>query len=388
MNEPRLFNIAVTTWAIFAVTLISLLILRPGNSLLPLYAEASYQFWSGVLPPSDYGAGYFYLPMSQILFSPITMMSTKVGGAVAQLISLALITWAAWELTRLLVPVRTKLAFSIVLLLIISGVAGILRIIQLDALMWALTAIGASAIARQRAGAAAIAIALAFAFKPTAIVAVLLMGTVWPRVGVRLIPLVVFVLIGPFLFADSGYVVQLYNSLLDRIGGGIQHPRNFMDVGNMLNQLGVPVPFAAMLAIRASVAPATLGIAYAARRKLELPFAAFLTFAFSALYLLLFNPRTEGGGYAGLSLVAAPIAARMILIEGRRKAAIALACVCVSMGITSLTYSTMMFFGSGSSRPWAFWSPSLCWCRAAQRAVLGTCGIDARSSTGPGDYET
>src|SRR2546423_413968 len=130
VNQQRFFNSAITAWAIFALTLAGLLLRRPQNSLLPLYTEASRQFWAGVVPAREYLTGFYYLPASQILYTPIALAGFRVGGLVAQLISVALITWAAWELTRLLVPNRIKFAFAIVLLLLIPGVAGILRIVQ------------------------------------------------------------------------------------------------------------------------------------------------------------------------------------------------------------------------------------------------------------------
>jgi alpha-1,2-mannosyltransferase len=344
-NERRFFNSAIAAWIIFALILVTLLILRPHRSLLTLYATASQQFWAGVVPAKDYFTGFYYLPASQILYTPIAVAGKTASGVIAQFLSVALITSAAWELTRLLVPERTKFAFAIVLLLLMPGVAGILRIAQLDALMWALTALAASAIARERWLAAATMLALAFAIKPTGIVAALLMGAVWPRLGIRLMPLLLFVLVAPFLCAEWKYVMQLYGSLFERIGGAIQQRRNFMDMGSMVASFGWKVPFAVMLVVRTAMAFAILGIACVARQRLEPPIAAFHAFALAALYLLLFNPRTEGGGYAGLSLVAAPMAARMIVFEGRPYAAAWLAGVCLAMGIPSLNYSTQAFFG-------------------------------------------
>jgi alpha-1,2-mannosyltransferase len=347
VNERRFVRGALMAWMIFALILATLLIVKPQRSLAPLYADASRQFWSGVIPTAEYRVGFYYLPVSQILYTPIAMAGPKVGGVVAQIISLSLITWAAWELTTLLMTTRRRLAFAMILLLLIPGVAGILRVVQLDAPMWALTAVAAAAIARRRVGLAATLLALAFAIKPTAIVAAMLMGATWPRVGLRLLPLMLFALLVPFLFADWSYVARLYASLADRIHGAIQQRGHWIDIGSLLTVgMGLKVPFGVMLGIRATMAAAALGITLVAREKLERPYAAFLAFAFAALYLLLFNPRTEGGGYAGLSLVAAPFAARMLLAEGKILSAVVLVLVCIAMGITSLTHSTMAFFGS------------------------------------------
>jgi hypothetical protein len=78
---------------------------------------------------------------------------------------------------------------------------------------------------------------------------------------------------------------------------------------------------------------------------LPLPQAAFTTFALSALYLLLFNPRVEGSGYVGLALVAAPLAARAILREGQASVGALLIVVCALLGVPGLTPDTLSLLG-------------------------------------------
>jgi hypothetical protein len=171
------------------------------------------------------------------------------------------------------------------------------------------------------------------------------MGAAWPAVGLRVAPLVLAVVLLPFLFADRAFVIQLYISLGERITGAVAEPRNWNDLGNLLNYIGMPVPFVIMMIMRAAAAVPTLGLAVVAKNRLPPPLSAFSAFALAALYLLLFNPRTEGGGYAGLSLVAAPLAARMLLVESRPLAAAMLMSVCVLMGLPGLTPLTMKLFG-------------------------------------------
>jgi hypothetical protein len=342
--ERRFVDTAIWGWCIFAVILFGLMLWQPGRSLFQTYADASYQFWAGIVPPADFKTGYYYLPISQILYTPFALLGDRIGGVSLQIAGVGLTTLAAWELARLLVPDRTRFAFAIILLLIIAGVAGILRTAQLDSLMWPLTACAAAAIGRGKFWAAAGILSLAFAIKPTAIVALLLMGVTWPGVGLRLVPLVIAVIFLPVLATDWDFVRRLYVSLAERITGAVAEPRNWNDLGNLLAYVGLPVPFAIMMTVRAVAAVATLIPAWAARRRLPPPLAAFSVFALASLYLLLFNPRTEGGGYAGLSLVAAPLAARMFLLEGRAYSGALLAAVCLLMGLPGLTPGTMRLF--------------------------------------------
>jgi hypothetical protein len=100
-----------------------------------------------------------------------------------------------------------------------------------------------------------------------------------------------------------------------------------------------------MTGIRVVAALAAFAIALMARRTLPLPQAAFTTFALSALYLLLFNPRTEGSGYVGLALIAAPLAARAILQEGQASVGALLIVICTLLGVTGLTPGTLSLLG-------------------------------------------
>jgi hypothetical protein len=231
------------------------------------------------------------------------------------------------------------------LLLLIPGAAGVLRNGQFDAHMWALIMISAAQVARSRNWQAAIALAFALALKPQAIVAVLMVGATWPRVGARLLPLVLLVLALPFLCADREFVWQLYVDLIHGITIGVQQIGDWNDLAGMLQKFGLPVPYPVMTGIRVVAALAAFAIALMARRTLPLPQAAFTTFALSALYLLLFNPRTEGSGYVGLALIAAPLAARAILQEGQASVGALLIVICTLLGVTGLTPGTLSLLG-------------------------------------------
>jgi hypothetical protein len=231
------------------------------------------------------------------------------------------------------------------LLLLIPGAAGVLRNGQFDAHMWALIMIAGAEVARSRNWCAAGALALGLALKPQAIVAVLLIGATWPRVGARLLPLVLLVLALPFFCTNYDFVWKLYADFVRHISIGVQQAGPWNDFAGMLQRVGLALPYPVMTGIRAGAAFAAFAIALIARRRLPLPQAAFTVFALSALYLLLFNPRAEGSGYIGLALVAAPLAARAILQDGRPRMGALLIVICVLLGITGLTPFTLNLLG-------------------------------------------
>jgi hypothetical protein len=61
----------------------------------------------------------------------------------------------------------------------------------------------------------------------------------------------------------------------------------------------------------------------------------------TVVYLLLFNPRTEGTSYMALALVAAPISARLALLEGRPALSAVIAAIAILPGVIGLTPFTM-----------------------------------------------
>jgi hypothetical protein len=335
-------------WGAFIVIVVALALFEDGRSLIGFYADASLEFWQGVVDPDDYVHGFYYLPASQILFTPFALAGPQVGGALWRLLGFAIVTLAARRWAEVLVPKRTRLAWAGILVLIIPAGAGVFRNGQFDAPMWGLLLLAAASLARARLWEAAAALALAFALKPTAIVAVALMGAVWPMLGVRLAALLVVVLAGPFVFADPAFVAEQYRHMAGGIAGAVQTPGRFIDLAAVLEHYGIDVPFVVMMAVRTAAALATLALALAARTRLGPPQAAFMAFALAAFYLLLFNPRQEGVGYVGLALVCAPLAVRAWHAEREQGLGLALMAACVGMGATGLTPLTLRLLS-----PWA-----------------------------------
>ena len=237
------------------------------------------------------------------------------------------------------------------LVLMIPGVAGALRVGQFEAPMWALVFLSFAAIAQNHWWSAAAGLASALALKPTAIVPALLASVLWPALGLRLLPLMLIVLCAPFLFADREFVYRLYASLLERVSGATHEAGpKFKGLFNMLEFFGLVVPYSITTWVRVGAALGTLVLGWLAVRRLPKIGAAFNVFALSAIYLLLFNPRVEGLGYIALSLVVAPLAARAL--EMRASTAVPLVAVCILVAVPGLTPFTVRALG-----PWLL--PSL-----------------------------
>jgi hypothetical protein len=321
--------------ALIAIILTLSAVTGAERSVIPLYIDASLDFWAGRIPDTDYRFGYYYLPVSQILFAPFAWAGLHLGGTLWRLLAFGLLTFAVHTWSNLLFLTRKCDATALMLVLLIPGVAGALRVGQFEAPMWAFIFLGFAAIARERWWFAAVALTLALALKPTAIVPMLLAGVLWPAAGIRLLPLMLVILCIPFFFADREFVFRLYASLLDRITGATQETGlKFRGLFNMLEFFGVMVPYWVRTGVRLATALGTLGLGWVAVRRLNQTGAAFIVFALSAIYLVLFNPRVEGLDYIALSLVVAPLATRAV--EKRASAAAALIAVCMLVAVPGL----------------------------------------------------
>jgi hypothetical protein len=334
-------RLCVGLWIAYVLVISAMTLLQPLRSLTPLYQQSAIDFWIGRREPLDFGQGFYYLPASRILYSPFAFLGVAIGGLLWRLAGFGLLTLSAWRWAALLTPKVADRSFATILVLMIPASAGALRNGQFDAPVWPLMALAAAAVAVGAWWRAAALLGLALALKPTAIVAALLIGIVWPQVGFRLLPIAVVILAIPYANPQWAYVSQLYRDLLQQFLGAVANPGRKEDLANALMVIGAPIPYRAMTFLRVFAAIGMLALGLAAARRVTRIEAAFVALMLTVVYLLLFNPRTEGTSYMALALVAAPISARLALLEGRAALSAATAAIAILPGVIGLTPFTM-----------------------------------------------
>ena len=315
------------------------------RSLSPFYAAASRNFWSATPEPTNLAHGFYSLPVSRMLFTPFAAMGDRWGGLAWRGLTLALFGWQAGLWAQLLTPERRARAWALILLVLAPSAAAVIRNGQFDGPTWALMSAGAAMAARQRWWASAVLIVLAVALKPTAIVAALLFGALWLPVGVRLAPLMAAALAAPFLNANWGYVEALYRAWLDSLVGALPNHAGYNDLATSLAHLGVSISYPVMTLVRIVAALLTFLLGLSARLRLTPTWATYAVLGLAAVFLLLFNPRTEGPSYVGLGLVAAPLAAYLGLTASRRGFAVALGLLAAGPALVGLTAATRAALG-------------------------------------------
>ncbi len=94
-------------WAALIIIIITLSIMTGAErSLIPLYIIASFDFWAEKIPDTDYLFGYYYFPISQVLFSPFAWAGLHVGGILWRLLAFGLLTFAVYLWGRILARTR------------------------------------------------------------------------------------------------------------------------------------------------------------------------------------------------------------------------------------------------------------------------------------------
>jgi hypothetical protein len=131
----------------------------------------------------------------------------------------------------------------------------------------------------------------------------------------------------PFATANPHYVMAQYHACAAKLLVAALPDRAFCDIRGVFWAIGWIIPQSRLALMQVSAAAGTLGLCVLAKRWWNEPHRAVFIAAFSACYLMLFNPRTEENSYVILAgILAVPTA--MHYVDRRRfSAGAALVCI-------------------------------------------------------------
>ena len=313
-RQPAFRWAAWIFWVLIFCGITRDLVLRPlKHNTTPTYRLASGQWWAGVDPYSYHNHDAFlYLPQAAILFTPFTWGPFLLGEILWRVVTFGLFAYAIMRLQDFFLargdrnPDRTFLWLS---LLVVPCSLASLRNAQFDLPLAALFVLGAAEIASERWAIAAFWICLAVALKPLAVVPLLLFGALYwkliPRLAVGL--LVVFAL--PFLRWNPGFAAHEYYRCAQTMlwATGAHEPR-YSDLAALLSHVGIYPPDWLKTGARLVCAAGFFALGWTAVRRLSRIDAIWTVGALSAVYLMLFNPRTETCSYVFLGPFTASLA--------------------------------------------------------------------------------
>jgi hypothetical protein len=135
----------------------------------------------------------------------------------------------------------------------------------------------------------------------------------------------------PFATAPGDYVVAQYRECVTKLAMSSQPDRYreyFEDLRGLAWKLGWSMPSALALALQLLGAVGAIGLCLQIRRRWREPLAALLLYAVAAVYLMLFNPRTQPNSFVILAPAAA-LPAALLVAQRRGRAALALVALVV-----------------------------------------------------------
>lgn len=319
LPEARAVRIAVLIWIVYGLVFAAIVAVDPvKRTVTHEYRGAALGWWAGESIYGEGEGGYLYLPHAGILYTPYAVLPLRVGEPLWRLTGIALFGWSIWRLCGVFAGSRRKLWFLVATVAAIPPSLASARNGQANLAMAALMAFAAVDLGRALWMRGAGALLLTVVLKPLGLVPCLLAAGCYPR---RLVlPFAAgFVLLAAasYIHFDPGYVTQQYAEFVAKMQvarAPLVH--NYCDVQGLIRTLGFDPPKSLMTGVQAVAALLTFLVAWAAVRRYDAARGAFTCMMLAALYLLLFNPRTETNSYvliapfAGLLVAAAAVGTR------------------------------------------------------------------------------
>jgi hypothetical protein len=307
--------------ALLCVVLVVDWITAHKETILDVYRVASEHFIERQpLYALEAAMGYLYLPAFVVLYAPFYALGANFGDLLWRVLGFGVLSYAAFRQVQAIDDQRPVWLLSAGLLMALPLCAGSVRNGQANILLagacWLLVLV---ALERRRLGTLVWSM-IAVIAKPTAIITLLLVGAVRPRLVGVLVLAIALVLALPYAFAPPDYVTGLNRDFFALLGemsldrSSLFTPADFTAP---FRALGIEIPTGMAAAIRTIAALPTLtAILWFAHRG-ERRTAGLAISVVATYYMCVFNPRVEGETYA---LLAVPFGLSISLMYRREGA--------------------------------------------------------------------
>jgi hypothetical protein len=389
---PRLHPAADVHWARLAIGLWCAIVLgiaassivavsrgtpdKVPHSVSTVYWKAAHQWWRaidmyGSTQPTQEGRhGFLYLPQAATLFTPLAYLPLTLAEVLWRVINLAGVAYALWRVCGIFGGERRGLWFGLATLLALSPTLLSAQNGQCNLLILAIMALGTVAMIERRWWRAAAWLALGLAFKPHVLVLILLVAVLQPPMRLRLLVALVCVAALPWLNPDWSYVWQEHISFAHKMRvAGKPPPGTEQDLVTLVYKFGITLPDRAWTAIRLAGAGAVSLLALLATLRFERAVALFYTFSLAILYIMIFNPRTEGPTHAMMAITLAVFTVAELTARPRGLAW-ALVAACILLGTSHDLIRPTNRWMQPTLELWL--AGYLAWSILSRRSVLGT----------------
>lgn len=312
-------NAAWALWALVLLAFTGVTIARPGwRSVTPVYREASSAWLSGQVMYAQHEHAFSYPPQFAILFSPFASVPQSVGDTLWRFLQLGVYVSSIRRLAEAAQSGPRDFFFPISILALPAALASAMNGQSNMLLAGAMTHASVEVISGRRWAVAAWLI-LGLVAKPIAIVMILLLAISNPAMILWFLGGMALAAVAPLLLDSWPSVAGQYTFWYRQLTVvGVSQEHRFDDINGLLRTLNVHLPIKVSYQLRFLAAGLTPALWWVWARRLRQPDYAIALLGLSATYLMLFNPRTESNSYVILSPAIAVMAARLLLVEGRR----------------------------------------------------------------------
>jgi hypothetical protein len=334
--------IAVGLWVLFALIVGIIVAIQPDKrTVTPEYRQASEKWWAGKESPYNMSqVGYLYLPQEAILYTPFQVLPKRVGEPLWRWTGQALLAVGLWRVAGLIGLGQQARLFLGATLLVIPAALPSARNGQVNLPLAGLMLLSVSSLATRRWNMVTLWLLLAVMLKPIALAPALLTAACYAPLRLRLAGGLLLCLGAAYLHPDAAYVTGEYRYFWAKLVlAGQPANQDFSDFFGMLWHWGIhPTPMV-ISGLRALVAVMVLLLSLRVMRHFrEQPaLQAFGVMLLAAIYLMLFNPRTEENSYVMLAGFIALLATRDVL-TGATRSAVLLCLFCLALAVEVFGY--------------------------------------------------
>ncbi len=290
--------LAITLWVVPMVVIGVMVSAHPGKrSVTSVYHDAVDHWWAQESLYS--GFDYHYLPHFAVLFTPFHLLPIPAGDLLWRFLAAGLIMGGLWRLCRSFAGPETPKWFLTATLVSLPLSLPALRNGQANAMLAGFFLYAISSLPRGQWWIATLCLVLGIAAKQLGIVLLLLAVVVYAPLRWRVVIALMVLMILPFLFGHTTYVVGQHRQALVHLQDCVvvtQH--RFADINGLLRTFGTALPPEVSKIVRLLAGGVTLGLWWLGAHRLKEPLRAVWLYALAAVYLMLFNPMTEANSYA------------------------------------------------------------------------------------------
>lgn len=311
-------------WSILLAVVSIFILCGNTKTVTPNYCYGATSWLQGTDLYIYGGEGFIYLPQAAVVFVPFALLPLEVSEILWRCLIFGIFTAGLWRLASLARRERRRELFPLMTLVCVPLVWSSMRNGQSTIPMTGLMMLATVDLADSRWWRATLWLSLALIFKPLIIVFALLTFALHAPMRWRLIVGAVGVFLFPFLSQRAGYVWEQYAGCLEMFSkaNGVGNERYYAQIFGMLRAAGIEVPSFWQNGTRVLAAVATLGICYVAKRRHSVVQAHLLLYSLAAIYLMLFNPRTENNTYSHLAPALAVFGSQALLARQSRGLAV------------------------------------------------------------------